>query len=123
MSNTGKKKGSPWGSIIIALVVLCFALPDLMAVLFSIAALLAPFGIVAFFIIRILKKNTAPKPKNTYSKTQDYSEPEPMKDFLADECPNSFCFHKDRGEHHLKKGKEIDPWDRPDIDISKYQRR
>lgn len=42
-----------------------------------------------------------------------------------DDCPSSplFCFHKDKGEHHLRKGKEIDPWDRPDIDISKYQRR
>ena len=41
-----------------------------------------------------------------------------------DECPQSiFCRHKDNGEHHLKRGKEIDPWDRPDIDISKYQRR
>ena len=42
-----------------------------------------------------------------------------------DDCPSSspFCFHKDKGEHHLRKGKEVDPWDRPDIDISKYQRR
>lgn len=40
-----------------------------------------------------------------------------------DDCPQPlFCFHKDKGEHHVQKGKEIDPWDRPDIDISKYQR-
>lgn len=40
-----------------------------------------------------------------------------------DDCPQPlFCFHKDKGEHHVKRGKEIDPWDRPDIDISKYQR-
>ena len=40
-----------------------------------------------------------------------------------DDCPQKiFCFHKDKGEHHVRKGKEIDPWDRPDIDISKYQR-
>ena len=41
-----------------------------------------------------------------------------------DDCPKSlFCFHKDKGEHHVVRGKEIDPWDRPDIDISKYQRK
>lgn len=41
-----------------------------------------------------------------------------------DDCPQSkFCFHKDKGEHHVVRGREIDPWDRPDIDISKYQRK
>lgn len=41
-----------------------------------------------------------------------------------DDCPQSpICFHKDKGEHHVARGKEIDPWDRPDIDISKYQRK
>lgn len=34
-----------------------------------------------------------------------------------------FCFHDDKGIHHVSRGKEIDPWDRPDIDISKYQRK
>ena len=41
-----------------------------------------------------------------------------------EDCPKQlFCFHKDKGEHHVARGKEIDPWDRPDIDISKYQRK
>lgn len=41
-----------------------------------------------------------------------------------DRCPRTlFCFHKDKGEHHVVRGREIDPWDRPDIDISKYQRK
>ena len=40
-----------------------------------------------------------------------------------DDCPKPICFHKDKGEHHVRKGREIDPWDRPDIDISKYQRK
>ena len=40
-----------------------------------------------------------------------------------DECPQPFfCRHKDKAIHHVRRGKEIDPWDRPDIDISKYQR-
>ena len=42
----------------------------------------------------------------------------------TDDCPKPlFCFHKDKGEHHVRKGKEMDPWDRPDIDIRKYQRK
>ncbi len=41
-----------------------------------------------------------------------------------DDCPKSlFCFHRDKGEHHVRRGREIDPWDRPDIDIRKYQRK
>ena len=41
-----------------------------------------------------------------------------------DDCPTGlFCFHRDKGEHHVRHGREIDPWDRPDIDISRYQRR
>lgn len=40
-----------------------------------------------------------------------------------DECNQPvFCRHTDKSEHHVRRGKEIDPWDRPDIDISKYQR-
>ena len=40
-----------------------------------------------------------------------------------DECPQPFfCRHRDKAVHHVRRGKEIDPWDRPDIDISKYQR-
>lgn len=44
-------------------------------------------------------------------------------DMTLDDCPKPLCFHKDKGEHHVRRGKEIDPWDRPDIDIRKYQRR
>ena len=41
-----------------------------------------------------------------------------------DICPTGlFCFHRDKGEHHVRHGREMDPWDRPDIDISRYQRR
>lgn len=40
-----------------------------------------------------------------------------------DECPQPFfCRHKDKAVHHVRRGKEVDPWDRPDIDISKYRR-
>ena len=41
----------------------------------------------------------------------------------AEDCPKPVCFHRDRGEHHVRKGREIDPWDRPDIDPRKYRRK
>lgn len=57
---------------------------------------------------------------NTTGKKTDY----PKKQSSFDDCPKPlFCFHKDKGEHHVVRGKEIDPWDRPDIDIRKYQRK
>ena len=41
-----------------------------------------------------------------------------------DECSQPvFCRHTDKFEHHVRRGKEIDPWDRPDIDISQYRRK
>lgn len=56
--------------------------------------------------------------------THQQSTPKQSRQEKFDDCPQRlFCFHKDKGEHHVRKGKEIDPWDRPDIDISKYQRR
>lgn len=40
-----------------------------------------------------------------------------------DDCPTGLSyFHRDKGEHHVRHGREIDPWDRPDIDIGKYRR-
>ena len=57
-------------------------------------------------------------------KTKPTQAPKPTKPALFDDCPQKvFCFHKDKGEHHVRKGREIDPWDRPDIDIRKYQRK
>lgn len=100
-----RKKNLPIGKVI-ALLIALFALPS------ELIGLVIILGIVgfAFYIgFRAAKSRTnAPKRK-----------PDNF-----DECPQSiFCFHKDKGEHHVRKGREIDPWDRPDIDISKYQRR
>ena len=67
--------------------------------------------------------------KNVSASQQNGTAAAPQKSFQSrqekfDDCPQSlFCFHKDKGEHHVSRGKEIDPWDRPDIDISKYQRK
>jgi hypothetical protein len=74
---------------------------------------LAIFAGLIWLVLRFVRKSqgSAPAPRQPRQET-------------LDDCPQPlFCFHKDKGEHHLRRGKEIDPWDRPDIDISKYQRR
>ena len=72
--------------------------------------LIAAVGVLAYIGFRIGKKSRrTPKQKS--------------QQIPFDDCPKPICFHKDKGEHHVRRGKEIDPWDRPDIDISKYQRR
>ena len=78
-----------------------------------------PIGIFAgivYLAIRLVKnqQNGGQPGKTAYT----------QKSSSFDDCPKKlFCFHKDKGEHHVARGKEMDPWDRPDIDISKYQRR
>ena len=69
-----------------------------------------PFLII-FAIVR------ASKGRSGNSKAQSRREP------VFDDCPKPICLHRDKGEHHVRKGREIDPWDRPDIDIRKYQRK
>lgn len=77
-----------------------------------------PIGIcvgIGYLVFKQLKDNASrPSAKTTYTRKQA----------SFDDCPKKlFCFHKDKGEHHVARGREIDPWDRPDIDIRKYQRR
>jgi len=105
MNNRDRKKQSASGKIISLIVVLLFLLPaELVGWLIALAVLLLPAGA---FIWYGLKKTVGSE----------------KKEVPFDDCPKPICFHKDKGMHHVKRGKEIDPWDRPDIDISKYQRR
>ena len=67
-------------------------------------------GLVIYVIAKNKAKATDASSKTTYT----------QKKLTFDDL---FCFHKDKGEHHVARGKEMDPWDRPDIDISKYQRK
>jgi len=100
-----KNKSASSGKLISLIVVLLFLLPaELTGWLIALALFLAPVGAIVWYAL----KNTAKGTKKE----------EPF-----DDCPKPICFHKDKGEHHVKRGREIDPWDRPDIDISKYQRR
>jgi tryptophan-rich sensory protein len=78
--------------------------------LIDLILLIVAVGALFYFGIRLNKKG------NHTSKQKSQQIP-------FDDYPKPVCFHKDKGEHHVRKGKEIDPWDRPDIDISKYQRK
>jgi hypothetical protein len=100
-----RNKTNPKSAIISLIIALLFLLPaEIIGWIVALALFIAPLVLIVWFALRGGKKRG--KKEKTF-----------------DDCPKTFCFHKDKGEHHVKKGREIDPWDRPDIDISKYQRR
>ena len=104
------RKADPKSTIISLVLLVLFLLPG------EITAILIVLSLIAVPIYLIVKKSAK---KSDIQRTPSRSK----SDF--DDCPSPkpFCFHKDKGEHHVVRGKEIDPWDRPDIDISKYQRK
>ena len=82
---------------------------------------LIPAGII-WLIIKIKKASVAETggfSKSTRSTHTTYTTPVSK----LDDCYDTVCRHSDRSEHHVRRGREQDPWDRPDIDVSKYQRR
>ena len=109
-----KKKLSP-GKIIVLILVLMMAEPEFL----GIAALVAPIGIVLFLIFR-QKKHKESHQRALENTTFGSCRQQKAFDERIREL---FCFHKDKAIHHVARGREIDPWDRPDIDISKYQRK
>lgn len=102
------RKSNPKSAIVTILLVLFFLLPtQVVAMLVVIAIFAAPIVLLVSASLR----------RSGSSSRKQNSVP-------FDDCPQPFfCFHRDKGEHHVRKGREIDPWDRPDIDISKYRRR
>lgn len=103
--NRKEDKKSAWAGVAISLMLM---VPPLIPI-----AVLA--GIFWLIVKAVSKPRLATKTPSTRYSTRQSS---------FDECPQSiFCRHKDKSEHHIRRGKEIDPWDRPDIDISKYQRK
>ena len=103
------RRSDPKSAVISLLVVALFLLPaEITATLVILALFSLPVFLLACKALRSSGKAEKQEQKNSRS---------------FDDCPKPFCFHKDKGEHHLKKGREVDPWDRPDIDISKYQRK
>ena len=120
MSNPKKKKSS-WLPLIIVLMI---ANPMLIIPV-------AVFGGIFWFAHQVVKQQQGGSATRTGSSgtgtstrtvtrtTTRYT----TRQSSFDECPQPlFCRHKDKAVHHVRRGKEIDPWDRPDIDISKYQR-
>ena len=102
-------KGGKWIGLVL---ILLFTQPQL-------AIFLAVVGGIIWLITENLKKKGTRPASSGKSSTRYTTRQERF-----DECPQPFfCRHRDKAEHHVRRGKEIDPWDRPDIDISKYQRK
>ena len=98
-------------------------IPIVIFLLFTNPVLILPvavFGGIFWLAYQVVKKQQG---STTTSSTRTSTRYTTRQDSF-DECPQSiFCRHKDKAIHHVRRGKEIDPWDRPDIDISKYQRK
>lgn len=107
MNTPRQQKKSPNGKVFALFFVLWLVHPGLLF-----------FAIIGYAIYTVVKQN---KPAQAAVPARPVRS---ARQVAFDDCPKPlFCFHKDKGEHHVRRGKEIDPWDRPDIDISKYQRR
>jgi len=113
-----KKQVSP-GAIIGLVLVLMMAEPEFMGTILGIALAFAPLAILVFFLIRRKKH------KESHQRAMENTTFNPCGQEKAfdERIQDLFCFHRDKAIHHVRRGKEIDPWDRPDIDISKYQRK
>lgn len=123
MSSHNKKNNSPakWIPVVIFLLI---ANPVLILPM-------AVFGGIFLFAQQIVKKQQGGSTTRSYTRTSGNGSSSVTRTTTRyttrqesfDECPQPlFCRHKDKAVHHVRRGKEIDPWDRPDIDISKYQR-
>lgn len=125
MSNRNKQKSVKW-------------LPLFIILLFTNPFLIIPvafFGGIFWLLSSAAKKHQGGSTTRTYTRTTNGGNTTSTRTVTRtttryttrqesfDECPQSFfCRHKDKSEHHVRRGKEVDPWDRPDIDIRKYQR-
>ncbi len=113
MKQQKETKKFPWGKIISLLLVLLAMNEDVFIVVLALLLCFGPIVLVGWLVYRAARSKGSTPAMTRTSRQKTF-----------DECPKRiFCFHKDKGEHHVRRGKEIDPWDRPDIDISKYQRQ
>lgn len=113
------QKRLTWGKLIGLVVVALVAEPELFGILLGIALILSPVVIPLVIYFRRKKHREA---HQSALENTSYSSCAREKAF-DERIRELFCFHKDEAVHHLARGKEVDPWDRPDIDISKYQRK
>ena len=115
------KKKSPVWQILSLILAFAFLEPEVwevLGILIAIAVILSPV-IIPLIIYFRRKKHRA----NHQRALEDTTYSPCRQEKALREERKQFCFHKDKAIHHVGRGKEIDPWDRPDIDISKYQRK
>ena len=108
-------KGKLIGLIVVAII----AAPQLLAALLAIALVASPVIIPLFIYLR-RKKHRDGHQRSITNTTYTACKEEKAFD---EKLQQLFCRHDDKAFHHVSRGREIDPWDRPDIDISKYQRK
>ena len=121
MGYRNRKDQNPLGSIISILIVLLLFSGEALTILGVVLLVALVAGSVALPIWLIRRRRHATShQKQLRHTTYDRCEVQRSWD---EKVQSLFCFHKDRAFHHVRRGKEIDPWDRPDIDISKYQRK
>ena len=108
MNERNEKKKPFSAGKLIGLLVILFSLPG---ELIGVLIVLGIIGYAVYLAVKAAGKKDSSRKYTTRTREN------------FDDCPKPICFHKDKGMHHVRRGKEIDPWDRPDIDISKYQRR
>ena len=116
-----RKNQNPLGSIIsIAIVLLLFSGEALTILgIILLVALVAGSIALPIFLIRNRRHMMSHQKKLSHTSFNPCEQQKAWDERVQD----LFCFHKDKSIHHVRRGKEIDPWDRPDIDIRKYQRK
>ena len=107
------------GKIIALILVLMLAGTDVFVILLAIALVVAPIAIPLFFYFQRKKH------RQEHQRALENTTFTPCRQERAfdEQSRKLFCFHNDKAIHHVARGREIDPWERPDIDISKYQRK
>jgi hypothetical protein len=108
-----------WVKVVVPIIVLLLAEPEFSGMLLGIALILAP--IVIPLVVYFRRKNHKKQHQSALENTT--YNPCAREEAFDEKRRKLFCFHDDKAIHHVRRGKEIDPWDRPDIDISKYQRK
>ena len=115
-----RKNQNPLGAVISIAVVLLLFSGELMTILGIVLLVGMVVGMIALpiFLLR-RRKHISGHQKQLKHTTYDSC---PQQKAWDEKVQDLMCFHKDKAFHHVRRGKEIDPWDRPDIDIRKYQR-
>lgn len=113
MNKTKDKKSLGW------ILPLAFFLLTNPGLVIPVAVFGGIFGGIVWIAYQVVKMQTGSTSASASRTSTRYTT---RKERFDDCSQPFFCRHRDKSEHHVRRGKEVDPWDRPDIDISKYQR-